>query len=96
MTKASVLRPPFPSSKDKDITWQELQGSSPALALAKLIDSTPGRVLVVTADANQAYRLEEEVKFFAGEHTEYHDDITLFPDWETLPYDSFSPHQDYL
>ncbi|WP_300318873.1 transcription-repair coupling factor [Idiomarina sp.] len=96
MTKASVLRPPFPSSKDKDITWQELQGSSPALALAKLIDSTPGRVLVVTADANQAYRLEEEVKFFAGEHTEYHDDITLFPDWETLPYDSFSPHQDII
>ncbi|RXS41885.1 transcription-repair coupling factor [Idiomarina sp. 29L] len=96
MTKASVLRPPFPSSKDKDITWQELQGSAPALALAKLIDSTPGRVLVVTADANQAYRLEEEVKFFAGEHTEYHDDITLFPDWETLPYDSFSPHQDII
>lgn len=96
MTKASVLRPPFPSSKNKDITWQELQGSAPALALAKLIDSTPGRVLVVTADANQAYRLEEEVKFFAGEHTEYHDDITLFPDWETLPYDSFSPHQDII
>jgi transcription-repair coupling factor (superfamily II helicase) len=96
MTKASVLRPPFPSSKDKDITWQGLQGSAPALALAKLIDSTPGRVLVVTADANQAYRLEEEVKFFAGEHTEYHDDITLFPDWETLPYDSFSPHQDII
>lgn len=96
MTKASVLRPPFPSSKDQDITWQELQGSSPALALAKLIDSTPSRVLVVTADANQAYRLEEEVKFFAGEHTDYHDDITLFPDWETLPYDSFSPHQDII
>ena len=96
MTKASVLRPPFPPAANKDLTWQELHGSAPALAIAKLIDATPGRVLIVTADANQAYRLEQEIKYFAGEHTEYHDDITLFPDWETLPYDSFSPHQDII
>ncbi|MBL4856934.1 MAG: transcription-repair coupling factor, partial [Idiomarina sp.] len=96
MTKASVLRPPFPPAANKDLTWQELHGSSPAMAIARLIDATPGRVLIVTADANQAHRLEQEVKYFAGEHTEYHDDITLFPDWETLPYDSFSPHQDII
>ena len=96
MTKVSVFNPPFADSAQKDITWTELNGSSPALALAKVIDRTPGRVLVVTADANQAHRLEQEVRYFAGENTEYHDDIPVFPDWETLPYDTFSPHQDII
>lgn len=96
MAEVSVLQPPFPTTSERDISWVNLRGSAEALALAKLIDRTPGRVLIVTADANQAHRLEQEVRYFAGEHTEYHDDITLFPDWETLPYDSFSPHQDII
>ena len=96
MTKVSVFNPPYTDSPQKDISWTDLNGSSPALALAKVIDRTPGRVLVVTADANQAHRLEQEVRYFAGEHTDYHDDITVFPDWETLPYDTFSPHQDII
>lgn len=96
MADNSVFEPPFPSSSSNDLSWVNLHGSSPALALAKLIDKTPGRVMVVTADATQAHRLEEEVRFFAGEKTDYHDDITLFPDWETLPYDNFSPHQDII
>lgn len=96
MPKVSVLKPPFPDSAERDVSWVNLRGSSEALAIAKLIDQTPGRVLIVTADANQAHRLEQEVRYFAGEDTEYHDDITLFPDWETLPYDSFSPHQDII
>ncbi|MGM0524642.1 MAG: transcription-repair coupling factor [Pseudomonadota bacterium] len=96
MAEISVLHPPFPKSPGSDISWVNLRGSSEALALAKLIDHTPGRVLIVTPDANQAHRIEQEVRFFAGENTEYHDDITLFPDWETLPYDSFSPHQDII
>jgi len=96
MAEISVLHPPFPKSSERDISWINLRGSSEALALAKLIDHTPGRVLIVTPDANQAHRIEQEVRFFAGENTEYHDDITLFPDWETLPYDSFSPHQDII
>lgn len=44
-----------------------------------------------TADATDAQRLIDELAFFApGLRT------ALFPDWETLPYDTFSPHQDLI
>ena len=46
---------------------------------------------IVTADANDAQRLLDELAFFAPELR-----CALFPDWETLPYDSFSPHQDLI
>ncbi|HYP71457.1 MAG TPA: transcription-repair coupling factor, partial [Variovorax sp.] len=44
-----------------------------------------------TADANDAQRLIDEMRFFAPDLR-----CALFPDWETLPYDSFSPHQDLI
>jgi transcription-repair coupling factor (superfamily II helicase) len=47
-------------------------------------------VLLVTADSQQATRLEEEVRFFCDDKLP----IFHFPDWETLPYDQLSPHQD--
>ena len=46
---------------------------------------------IVTADATDAQRLIDEMAFFAPELR-----CALFPDWETLPYDSFSPHQDLI
>ena len=46
---------------------------------------------IVTADANDAQRLLDEIAFFAPDLR-----CALFPDWETLPYDTFSPHQDLI
>ncbi len=46
---------------------------------------------IVTADAADARRLLEELPFFEPALR-----CVLFPDWETLPYDSFSPHQDLI
>jgi transcription-repair coupling factor (superfamily II helicase) len=46
---------------------------------------------IVTADANDAQRLMDEIAFFAPTLR-----CALFPDWETLPYDTFSPHQDLI
>lgn len=51
-----------------------------------------GFTLVICNDSNQANRLHDEVSFFNNDHL----DILSFPDWETLPYDSFSPHQDII
>jgi transcription-repair coupling factor (superfamily II helicase) len=45
----------------------------------------------LTADSQSAERLEQELKFFAPDLPVLH-----FPDWETLPYDLFSPHQDII
>ncbi|RUO62114.1 transcription-repair coupling factor [Pseudidiomarina insulisalsae] len=92
MTKASILTPPQPSSARTDITWQGLAGSSVAYALAELIDQQDKPVLIVTPDAPQAHRLEHEIRYLS----EKGDNVVVFPDWETLPYDSFSPHQDII
>ncbi len=69
-------------------------GSGDALLLARLArqHAQAGRCLAVfTAEPADAQRLADELPFF---------DTTLrvaqFPDWETLPYDSFSPHQDLV
>src|SRR4249920_3831618 len=81
-----------------DITDPSLQetkqagvaGSSDALALARLAQAS--RPLVVfCAQASEANRLREEIPWFAPALK-----VCLFPDWETLPYDSFSPHQDLV
>ena len=67
-----------------------LAGSADALAIAQL--ASRGRMLlVVTANPLDAQRLQEEIAW-AVPGLRLH----LLPDWETLPYDSFSPHQDLI
>ncbi len=54
---------------------------------------SPDRLLVVvTAETSACLALERELPFFLDTHC----DIAVFPDWETLPYDNFSPHQDII
>jgi transcription-repair coupling factor (superfamily II helicase) len=70
--------------------YTNLQGSSDALALAQFAQkSVP--LVVIAADALEAQRLVEEIPFFAPKLR-----VHLLPDWETLPYDHFSPHQDLV
>lgn len=69
-------------------------GSADALLLARTAqrELQEGRLTaIVTADANDAQRLLDELAFFAPQLR-----CALFPDWETLPYDTFSPHQDLI
>ncbi|MDR2328847.1 MAG: transcription-repair coupling factor, partial [Comamonas sp.] len=69
-------------------------GSADALLLATLAtrEAAGQRVTaIITADAGDAHRLQDELAFFAPELR-----VALFPDWETLPYDTFSPHQDLI
>ena len=69
-----------------------LAGSSDALALAEIAAGNPGKLLaVVTANAADAQRLLDEIPWFAPNLR-----VRLLPDWETLPYDTFSPHQDLI
>jgi transcription-repair coupling factor (superfamily II helicase) len=68
--------------------------SADALLLAQLArrDQAARRpTAIITADASDAQRLMDEIAFFAPELR-----CALFPDWETLPYDTFSPHQDLI
>jgi transcription-repair coupling factor (superfamily II helicase) len=52
-------------------------------------------VVVIAPDAPVAQRLEDELRFFL-DATEGGTGLASFPDWETLPYDVFSPHQDIV
>ena len=67
-----------------------LVGSSDALAISELAAQTQP-VIVLTANALDGQRLLEEIRWFSPKLT-----IHLLPDWETLPYDHFSPHQDLI
>jgi transcription-repair coupling factor (superfamily II helicase) len=67
-----------------------LAGSGDALALARLA-GTEKPLAVVTATALDAQRLLEEIAWFDPALR-----VCLLPDWETLPYDQFSPHHDLV
>ncbi|WP_018608852.1 transcription-repair coupling factor [Uliginosibacterium gangwonense] len=67
-----------------------LHGAADAAALAQ-IAAQGQKLLVITANPLDAQRLSEEIAWFA-QNLKVH----LLPDWETLPYDSFSPHQDLI
>ena len=78
----------------KRFTLPRPVGSADALLLAQLALRDKARqqvTAIVTADATDAQRLLEEMAFFAPALR-----CVLFPDWETLPYDTFSPHQDLI
>ena len=72
--------------------WSNLPGSSSSLAIAQQIYLTQAFCLIVTPDVLAAERTANELKFYlSNKHP-----VMLFPDWETLIYDGFSPHQDII
>ncbi|MCO4088373.1 MAG: transcription-repair coupling factor [Limnohabitans sp.] len=78
----------------KRFTLPRPVGSADAVLLAQLAEreKKAGKLTaIVTADAADAQRLLDELVFFAPNLR-----CVMFPDWETLPYDSFSPHQDLI
>ncbi|MGC1173297.1 transcription-repair coupling factor [Polaromonas sp.] len=78
----------------KRYTLPQPAGSADALLLAQLglREKAAGRLTaIITSDAATAQRLLDELAFFAPGLR-----CALFPDWETLPYDTFSPHQDLI
>ena len=89
--RTSPLSPPAltPGAHDH---WQGLAGCASSLALVQAAEAADALTVAVVADEHRAYRLEEELRFFAGDSL----GIRHFPDWETLPYDVFSPHADIV
>lgn len=93
-SRHSPLAPPLPTGPGDRIAWGRLYGSSDALAIAMAAQRVAGPVIVVTANARSSARLVQEIACFntGADHVP----LLTFPDWETLPYDSFSPHQDII
>jgi transcription-repair coupling factor (superfamily II helicase) len=91
-TPPNLLYPVLPPDSRQTLRWGCLHGASPALLIAATANRYRGLVLAVAPDSQTALRLETELRVFGGSDL----DILAFPDWETLPYDVFSPHQDIV
>ncbi|MEQ1637387.1 MAG: transcription-repair coupling factor [Methylococcales bacterium] len=83
----SVFSPVVPQQNDPLIHWPGLVGCADSLAIASAIQNTERLFVIVTEDNQSALRLEHELAFFLQQQFP----ILHFPDWETLPYDVFSP-----
>ncbi|MGL4473882.1 MAG: hypothetical protein ACRCT7_05405, partial [Shewanella sp.] len=66
-------------------------GVARALTLARLTQAHQGSSVIITPDTPTALALEAELSYLLPAAN-----VVLFPDRETLPYDSFSPHQDLV
>jgi len=78
----------------KRFTLPRPLGSADALLLARFAQAQAAAhriTAIVTAEPADTQRLEDELSFFAPGLR-----VAVFPDWETLPYDTFSPHQDLI
>ncbi|CNI33415.1 transcription-repair coupling factor [Yersinia pekkanenii] len=68
----------------------QLTGSACAVECAEIIERHDGPVMLITPDMQTALRLRDEIQQFSPQP------VNTLSDWETLPYDSFSPHQDII
>ncbi len=87
-----MLFPSLPEKNDKTY-WNRLYGSSLALSIVEASNTHKnGPVVIIVEDVTHADVLTKEIEFYKDKkQTIYH-----LPDWETLPYDIFSPHQDII
>lgn len=92
MKTPKLPTPPLPAPGQQRAYWpQPASISAQALALVNAARAHDGLVLAITRDTHSAHTLEADLRVFAGELPVLH-----FPDWETLPYDLFSPHAEIV
>lgn len=81
---------PLPVKAGDQRQLGELTGAACATLVAEIVERHPGLVILVAPDMQNALRLHDEIRQFTTSQ------VTSLADWETLPYDSFSPHQDII
>ncbi len=89
---ADIEAPPLPARPGERISWGGLFDGAASLAIARAAQQHDGLVLAVAANPAAAQRLGRELEFFSRGTL----DVVTLPDWETLAYDAFSPHQDIV
>ena len=91
MFHALIADTPWPEKSGSRTAIGPVPGSAGAACIAELAREER-LLLVIPADTSPALSLERELPFFIDEGIE----VLALPDWETLPYDNFSPHQDIV
>ncbi|HHF6562687.1 TPA: transcription-repair coupling factor [Haemophilus influenzae] len=88
--KMAFFQPDIPTQpNDHKILGNVLQGAD-ALAISEIAEQNQNLTVVVTPDTRSAVRLSRILSELSSQN------VCLFPDWETLPYDTFSPHQEII
>src|SRR5690606_23568712 len=92
---ALSLDVPLPRAGQHRAYWRApTSGTALAAAALAAAQRHAGPLLLVARDNHAAHQLEADLRTLAG------DDETLpvlgFPDWETLPFDRFSPHPEIV
>src|SRR5262245_16495635 len=92
MQNADIFSPPLPVGPGDQYIWKNLHVASVGLALSSAMLASQRPLLIIAPDSLYVSHLIEELQFFSG----LENGLLFFPDWETLPYDHFSPHQDII
>ncbi|BBE96872.1 TPA: transcription-repair coupling factor [Haemophilus influenzae] len=88
--KTAFFQPDIPTQpNDHKILGNVLPGAD-ALAISEISEQNQNLTVVVTPDTRSAVRLSRVLSELSSQN------VCLFPDWETLPYDTFSPHQEII
>ncbi|MBD3828622.1 MULTISPECIES: transcription-repair coupling factor [Stenotrophomonas] len=95
MSRTSPPAPPLPRSGQLRAWWRA-PASATALAwyVARAAQAHDGPLLVIARDNHGANQIESDLRTLLGNDTDL--PVVAFPDWETLPYDAFSPHPDII
>ena len=72
--------------------WHLNTPTEKAISLINQAQKQPGLVIYLAENGTLANQMSELLSFFVDESLP----ILQFPEWETLPYDQFSPHQDII
>ncbi|WP_182068385.1 transcription-repair coupling factor [Stenotrophomonas pavanii] len=95
MSRTSYPAPPLPRAGHLRAWWRA-PASPTALAwyLAQAARAHDAPLLVIARDNHGANQLEADLQTLLGGDPAV--PVVAFPDWETLPYDRFSPHPDII
>ncbi len=88
------LSPLLPDSANRPVRWAGLYAAGFGLTMAKAAEQHDGVMIIALANPRQLQILETELQFFLGGDSQL--PVMTFPDWETLAYDIFSPHQEII
>ena len=94
MSKNSIQNPTIPVDIYESCYWYGNQGCVGNLAISNAASQNNAPFLLLCENNEQAEQSIRELKYFCAAHDEI--PILSLPDWETLPYDNFSPHQDII
>ena len=90
---ANIFSPALPADSPASCYWKDAAGCAKSLAICNAAANAAGPILLVCRDNETVEQSIRELRYFASNKTL---EVFKLPDWETLPYDNFSPHQDII